>query len=513
LLAQTAYQAELERYLDRLNGLLAADAEYVAIRDTEALALSVIDQLTRQLHDAVAQCVAQLGAGCDPEAFPQVAALLPRNSTAAQQIIVAVGTFYELYNRFLHRFSRSAAFQALQGESTASLETTLAPVRPAVSAAAERLALKVDRIPQVRLARVAVATAGRSLRASSPDLDAGLVRMATLVRRLSTGSGSPALVTGAGAGGGPHVIRRADIDEDGRRDAVTANLFAYDPGFTGGVRVALCDVNVDGVPDIVTGAGPGGGPHVRVFDGETGEVVTGPIGSFMAYDPSFSGGIFLACADVNGDGAGDIVTGAGGGGGPHVRVFSGATGAELIGLFAYDPRVTSGINVAACDVNGDGRAEIVTAPGPGAGPHVRIFDGLTAEPLPGPIGSFFAYDPAFSGGVAVACGEVTGDGLGDIVTGAGPGGGPHVQVFDGASGALAVGAAASFFAYDPGFRGGVVLTVADVSSDGRADVVTGAGPGGGPHIRVIDVRTGNQFDTFFAYAATFTGGLSVAGAP
>jgi hypothetical protein len=40
----------------------------------------------------------------------------------------------------------------------------------------------------------------------------------------------------------------------------------------------------------VTGAGPGGGPHVRVFDGATGAELAIPFGSSYAYTPASRGG-------------------------------------------------------------------------------------------------------------------------------------------------------------------------------------------------------------------------------
>jgi hypothetical protein len=98
-----------------------------------------------------------------------------------------------------------------------------------------------------------------------------------------------------------------------------------------------------------------------------------------------------------------FVTGAGPGGGPHVQVFDGKTGKPLFGFFAYDPQFTGGVRVSAADVNGDGVADVITAPGPGSGPHVRIFDGaaLRTQSLVELFG-FMAYDVAFSGGVYVA---------------------------------------------------------------------------------------------------------------
>ena len=295
-----------------------------------------------------------------------------------------------------------------------------------------------------------------------------------------TGDGVPDLITGAGPGGGPHV--RAFSLVDGVLTEV-ASFYAYDPAFLGGVNVAVGDVTGDGVPEIITGAGPGGGPHVRAFSLADGVVTE--VAGFYAYDPAFRGGVNVAVGNVTGDGVAEIITGAGPGGGPHVRAFSVAGGGltEVAGFYAYDPAFRGGVNVAVGDVTGDGVAEIITGAGPGGGPHVRAFSvaggGLTE------VAGFYAYDPAFRGGVRVAAGDVTGDGVAEIITGAGPGGGPHVRAFNVAGGGLTE--VAGFYAYDPAFQGGVNVAAADLTGDGVADIMTGAGPGGGPHVRVLDV--------------------------
>jgi hypothetical protein len=315
-------------------------------------------------------------------------------------------------------------------------------------------------------------------------------------------------VVGADAGGGPHVRVF-----DGATGAETFSFFPYPLGFTGGVRVSAGDVTGDGVADIITGAGPGGGPHVRVFDGVTGAPVPGPIDSFFAFAQAFTGGVFVAAGDVNADGFDDVIVGADAGGGPHVRVFNGATGAELLSFFPYPLGFTGGVRVAAADFDLNGIPEIVTAAGPGGGPHVQVFNAsgtlfTSSDPiLAGFVNSFFAYAPAFTGGVYVATGDVNRDGRADIITGAGAGGGPHVRVFSGTNGAELAG----FFAYTPGFTGGVRVGSADVNADGRVEILTGAGPGGGPHVRSLDGLTGADLGGFFAFTPAFTGGVFVGG--
>jgi hypothetical protein len=241
---------------------------------------------------------------------------------------------------------------------------------------------------------------------------------------------------------GPDVGRGPEVRVyDAGTNRFLAALAAYEPEFRGGVRVAVADVDGDGVADVVTAPGPGGGPAAKVFSGRDGQLLR----SWFAYEPEFRGGAYPAAGDVNADGFADVAVGAGTGGGPRVRIFSGADGSVLADFFAYEETFRGGVRVAV------GGGKVVTGAGDGGGAAVRVFDPVTGELR----ASFFAGDPAQRGGVYVAAGDVTGDGLSDVVTGAGAGGGPQVQVFDGRTGERV----SSEFAFDPSSRGGVRVAV------------------------------------------------------
>ena len=148
---------------------------------------------------------------------------------------------------------------------------------------------------------------------------------------------------------------------DGLSGAIVRQSFPYSTGFTGGVYVAAADVTGDGLADVITGAGPGGGPHVQVFNGATGAPIAGPLGGFYAYDPAFASGVRVAAGDLNGDGRADVITGAGAGGGPHVRVWDGATATEIFGLLALDPSFAGGVFVAGPPATGRMTIDLATA--------------------------------------------------------------------------------------------------------------------------------------------------------
>ena len=155
-------------------------------------------------------------------------------------------------------------------------------------------------------------------------------------------------------------------------------------------------------------------------------------------------------------------------------------------------------------MNGDGLDEIICGAGPGAGPNVTVFNRNGFM-----LSSFFAYNPGFTAGIYVAAADVEGKGHADIICGAGPGGGPNVTVFDGQTNAVR----SSFFAYAAGFTGGVRVGAYPTVTSGSplaGAVVTVAGPGGGADVASFDPLTGNRVDEFFAYNPLFTGGLFVA---
>jgi hypothetical protein len=258
------------------------------------------------------------------------------------------------------------------------------------------------------------------------------------------GDGAPDIITGSGVGGG-HVKVFSGRDQSELR-----SFLPYDPGFLGGIYVAAGDVNGDGFDDVVTGTDEETRGHVKVFDGLTGAEVR----SFFAYPAGFRGGVRVAVGDLNGDGRADIITGAGPGGGPHVKVFDGASNAEVRTFFAFDPTFSGGVFVGAGDVNGDGLDDIIV--GSGVSGHVKVFDARTGSELH----SFFAYDAGFSGGVRVAAGDLDGDGRAEIVTTPGPGAPPHVRVFDGRSGKET----AKFLAYPETMTNGVFISVASAKA-------------------------------------------------
>ncbi|MFH1315134.1 MAG: putative glycoside hydrolase [Candidatus Uhrbacteria bacterium] len=234
------------------------------------------------------------------------------------------------------------------------------------------------------------------------------------------------------------------------------------------------------------------GSFARIFNNLGQTERTG----FFAYDSRYQGGQEVINTDIDHDGTQESIVAND----SQVTIYE-SDGSVHASFYPYDQNYTQGINLAVIDLEGDGTIEIITGTENGGGPHVRVFnkDGVLINP------GFFAYAENFRGGVDIAVGDLDGDGLQEIITGAGYGGGPHVRVFSKHGNLVNPG----FFAYDQDFRGGVNVAVGDVNADGIDDIITGPGAGGQSEIRVYD-RDGNMTIQFSAFDTSGNTGVEVA---
>ena len=208
----------------------------------------------------------------------------------------------------------------------------------------------------------------------------------------------------------------------------------------------------------------------------------------------------VAAGDVNGDGAPEIITGAGPGGGPHVRVFS-AAGTVKEQFFAYDKNATMGVSVAAGDIDGDGKAEIIASPASRGGSEpVKYFSGSLVY-----LGMITFLAPTAVGGVNVVIADVAGDGLGDVIISRASAGTAVTVVVSGVEpkAPFAVSGAV-----------GVGLGALDLNGDGRFDILASPGAATGK-LKLFD-GSGNAVSGFVANISVPAGagfvGFSVASA-
>jgi uncharacterized delta-60 repeat protein len=251
-------------------------------------------------------------------------------------------------------------------------------------------------------------------------------------------------------------------------------------------RVAIGDVNGDGIEDTILITGPHTAARLAVVSGADNTTLL--VAPFDPFGGNFTGGGFVSAADFDNDGRVEVVATPDQGGGPRVVIFSlaadGTTFGQKASFFGIDdPGFRGGARSGTGDVDGDGFADLAVAAGFQGGPRVALFDGATLfttqQKL---IADFFAFDPVLRNGTYVAIGDIDGDGFGDLIFGAGPGGAPRVLGISGQT-LLTTGAVAAiaspltnfFVAGNANDRGGVRVSTADVDGDNKAEVVVGSG--------------------------------------
>lgn len=304
---------------------------------------------------------------------------------------------------------------------------------------------------------------------------------------------------------------------DAKTNAVISTITPFGTDYTGGVRVAMADVTGDGVDDLIAATATGAG-RVRVFDGMTGETIA----DFTPWSKT-TGGAYVAAADVTGNGRADVVVGSGAGVAPEVRVYEGEVlkpkhgdVTAPVAVHTFTPTGASsafGVRVAAGDLNGDGKAEVVTGSKNSvfANKLSHVHENVTHYAIgTGPRTAVAASPIQFSptsdtAGVFVAVGDYSGTGRNDVAVGYTANKMARIRVVNGVDRKTRVMDAFSFVA---GPDGGVAVAMKDVSNDGKADVIA-AGAYGTSIVRILGGGTGGLTASFTAFGSSYRGGVFV----
>jgi hypothetical protein len=304
----------------------------------------------------------------------------------------------------------------------------------------------------------------------------------------STVRGHPVVLTGPADGS----VQAYSLGTDGYLRPAGDKVQSF-AGYTGVTRAIAADFNGDGVDDLVIGTGAGVSAAVRIVDGKTGtEIVTStPVLG------GFGGGVFLAAGDVDRDGRAELAVSADAGGGTRVAVYKVVNGSlvTVADFLAFgDPNFRGGSRVAMADVNRDGAADLVVGAGTGGGPRVAVYDGraLARGDATRLVPDFFALDPTLRSGVYVAAADMDGDGYADVLYSTGTTGGPRVRVVSGAvlvanpgADVARLPALADFFTWDSSDRKGLRIATRDLDGDGRAELIAASADPKNPFLRVI----------------------------
>jgi hypothetical protein len=333
----------------------------------------------------------------------------------------------------------------------------------------------------------------------APPVGSTIVRLydsaLKLLRQFSGGAAASASgvnVSAADVGGSSQeevlTIPAAEVNPRLRVYSQNGKLLASKLMTSGGKRVAAKlvtgDVNGDRKADAVVATNSGINPRVVVFEYVQGQLTQRA--SFTPYLGRHPANIQVAVGDVDGDGVADIVTIPGAGVSPQVRVFSG-TGKPKASFYAYGTSMKQGVQILLEDVDRDGTKEIITVPNPGGAAQVivRTLHGRK-------LAVFHALPRTSRIGVSIAVADVDGDGKAEIITVPKQGTAPRVSVYSW-QGRLK----RSFRPFPTAVRGSISLSTVDHDGNGTYSILTSIQQGGRSNLRQFS-GTGQQQKLFSA---------------
>jgi len=233
------------------------------------------------------------------------------------------------------------------------------------------------------------------------------------------------------------------------------------------------------------------GDFVRFFRTDGSRVRNG----FFAFEDTYKGGDQIAHVDLDNNGKRDLIVVA-----KNKITIMRDDGQLFAKLYPYTAGYPGKIRLAFGDMTGDGNLEIVVAPAEGYPLPVQVYTRF------GDIlyDNWFPFGKTYSGGYSLGILAPREAESGKVVIGSGTGRDTVVRLYD-----TNFTLFKEWFAYEKFFKGGVNVAVGDLDSDGKEEIVVGAGVGKKPLIKVFDSTGALKYGEFEAYKALGTPGIDV----
>lgn len=223
---------------------------------------------------------------------------------------------------------------------------------------------------------------------------------------------------------GGDKVAQIDLDNNGKRDLLVVNrnkimawrddgqvfmkVYPYSTNYQGELRVAVGDLNADGYSEIYVAPSDGYPMPLKVYTRHGRKMRH----DFYPFGENYTGGFYLGTGNIDGGPykTDELLIGAGKNSQPKVSIYNFNLD-KIDEWLAWEYWFAGGVPVTGGDVDGNGIDEIIVGAGPGKKPIVKIFDKAGTQ-LYDEITIYSSFDTP---GIEVISADVDYDGKDDVI--------------------------------------------------------------------------------------------------